>query len=62
MNNTKMLIQEHNKRTLNSIEKTESTNRKTKESLCNCRNKNQCPIKNKCLTNNVIYKATVTTI
>ena len=30
MNNTKMLIQEHNKRTLNSIEKTESTNRKQK--------------------------------
>ena len=32
-------------------------NRKT----CNCRNKNLCPLDGKCLTNNVIYKATVTT-
>ena len=32
-------------------------NRKT----CNCRNKNLCLLDGKCGTNNVIYKATVTT-
>ena len=46
-------------KTFNNIEKTENTH--TKESLCNCRNKNLCPLKNKCLTKNVICKATVTT-
>ena len=59
MSNIKMLIQGHNKKTLNNAEKTENTDKE--ESLCNCRNKNLCPLKNKCLTKNVIYKATVTT-
>ena len=61
MSNIKNLIQRHNKRTLNNIKKTEKTKTEPIESLCNCRNKEQCPIKNKCLTKNVIYKATVTT-
>ena len=59
MNNIKMLIQKHKKRTLNKFDKTEKVNTETKEPLCNCRNKNECPLKNKCLTKNVIYKATV---
>ena len=43
MSNIKMLIQGHNKKTLNNIAKTENTN--TEESLYNCRNKNLCPLK-----------------
>ena len=27
---------------------------------CNCRNKNTCPLQNKCLTPNIIYQADVT--
>ena len=44
---------------MNKFDKTEKVNTETKEPLCNCRNKNECPLKNKCLTKNVIYKATV---
>ena len=53
-----MLIQGHNKKTLNNIEKLKIL---TQKSLCNPKSKNLCPLKNKCLTKNVIYKATVTT-
>ena len=28
---------------------------------CNCRNKDQCPLGGQCLTNNIIYKATIST-
>lgn len=61
MNNIKGWIQGHNKQTLNYREKTVSTNTEIKESLYNSRNKNICPLKNKCLNKNVIQKATVTT-
>ena len=43
MSNIKMLIQGHNKKTLNNAEKTENTDKE--EPLCNCRNKNLCPLK-----------------
>ena len=39
----------------------ENTNTETKDSLCNCRNKKQCALKNKYIAKNVIYKAMVTT-
>ena len=29
------------------------------ETLCNCRKKKYCPLSNKCLVENVIYKATI---
>ena len=61
MSNIKMLIQAHNKKTLRNTEKFETKNTETDKSLCNCRDKSQCPLENKCLTNNVIYRATVTT-
>ena len=35
--------------------------KKTNKSLCNCRDDNICPLKNKCFTKNVIYKAMVNT-
>ena len=56
-----MLIQGHNKRTLRNIEKFERKITETDKSLCNCRDKNQWPLEIKCLTKNIIYKATVTT-
>ena len=31
------------------------------ENKCNCRKKNDCPLKNNCLTSSVVYKANVTT-
>ena len=56
-----MLIRGHNNKTLHNIEKLEIKNTKTDKSLFNCKNKNLFPLKNKCLTKNVICKATVTT-
>ena len=48
------IIKNHNRKILNECEMTD--NRRT----CNCRNKNLWPLDGKCLTNNVIYKVTVT--
>ena len=56
-----MLIRGHNNKTLHNIEKLERKNTETDKSLFNCKNKNLFPLKNKCLTKNVICKATVTT-
>ena len=28
--------------------------------ICNCMRKHQCPLNEKCLTNNVLYKASIT--
>ena len=55
----KMLIQRLNKKTINNIEKVERKTTKTDEPDKN-RDKNLCPLKNKFLTKNVFYKATVT--
>ena len=40
-----------------------STSHKTQtnDKECNCRKKDQCPLDGKCLTQNVVYQATVTT-
>ena len=58
MNNIKVIIQKHNKKTLNSILNKEK-NKANDTPTCNCRSKNSCPLNNKCLIENVIYKATV---
>ena len=59
MNNIKVIIQKHNKKTLNSILNKEK-NKTNDTPTCNCRSKNSCPLNNKCLIKNVIYRATVT--
>ena len=46
-------IQSHNRKILN--EKPQDS----KDKLCNCRKKDQCPVNNECLKENVVYKATV---
>ena len=62
MNNTKQIIDNHNKRILHSSyspytkdNKDSSTNK-----TCNCRQKNNCPLNGNCLRSSVVYQATVT--
>ena len=38
-----------------------SQSQNTETDNCNCDNKNTCPLPKQCMTNNIIYKATVTT-
>ena len=54
MDNMKNLISSHNKKITNSYNE---TNGKT----CSCKNKSNCPLDNKCLTDKVVYKAEVET-
>ena len=65
MNNTKKIIDNHNKRILTASIQIDDTataaaatidNNKT----CNCRQKNTCPLDGNCLQSPVIYQATVT--
>lgn len=51
MNNIGTIISTHNKKMLSKKETTEYG--------CNCRNKDSCPLENKCLTPQLIYKAEV---
>ena len=50
------IIKNHNRKILNEHNEPDSSQKR-----CNCRNKDLCPLDGKYLTNNVIYKATVTT-
>ena len=52
MNNVQQIINSHNKTVLTSA--AENNNK-----LCNCREKNFCPLKGKCLQQGVVYQATV---
>ena len=63
MNNTKQIIDNHNKRILNSSKHINDTadNTNTKDSkTCNCRQKNTCLLNGSCLQSSLIYQATVT--
>ena len=57
MPNVENIISTHNKNILNKHRQPKTDDRK----LCNCRNSEQCPLDGKCLTDNVVYKATITT-
>ena len=52
MNNVQQMINSHNKTILTSA--AENNNK-----LCNCREKNACPLNGKCLQKGVVYQATV---
>ena len=54
MPNMDNIIKTHNSRIINSTKPIEPIN-------CNCRNKENCPLPNRCTIKNVIYKAIVTT-
>ena len=63
MNNTKQIIDNHNKRIINSSKHINDTadNANAKDTkTCNCRQNNTCPLKGNCLQSSLIYKATVT--
>ena len=53
--NMASIINGHNKKILN-VRQEESVDQRT----CNCRNKDACPLGNECLTENIVYEATVT--
>ena len=59
MNTNKVIIQKHNKKTLNNNISNKEKNKTNNTPTCNCRSKISCPLNNKCLIKNVIYKATV---
>jgi hypothetical protein len=56
MNNVKSIITKHNAHIIRN-----SQSQNTETDNCNCDNKNTCPLTKQCMTNNIIYKATVTT-
>ena len=63
MNNTKQIIDNHNKRILNSSKHINDTadNTNTKDTkTCHCRQKNTCPLNRNCFQSSLIYQATVT--
>ena len=55
MPNQEKEISKHNQKTLQNSDVIDDDYRK----FCNCRIKSNCPVKIKCLTKGVIYKATV---
>ncbi|KAL9987330.1 hypothetical protein ACROYT_G001617 [Oculina patagonica] len=59
MPNMKSIISSHNKAVLSDYHQSQTTQTCNKE--CNCRKKDQCPLDGKCLSQNVVYQATVTT-
>ena len=54
MDNMTNIISSHN-------EKVTSAGNETNGKTCNCRNKSNCPLDNKCVTNKTVYKAEVET-
>ena len=63
MNNTKQIINNHNKRILNSSkhinDTTDNTNTKDTKN-CSCQQKITCPLNGNCLQSSLIYEATIT--
>ena len=53
MANVKSIINKHNKTVLDPPTS-------NSERTCNCINREKCPLQQKCLTNNIMYKATIT--
>ena len=56
MNNMAKIIKSHNAKILGKVDASSVSDK-----LCNCRKKDLCPLDGACLTNNVVYKATITT-
>ena len=56
MSNVRSIITSHNTRI---IKRSQPQNSNTDN--CNCRNKHACPLQNKCMSKDIVYKATVTT-
>ena len=56
MNNDKNIISKHNKRIIRK-----SQPRVINTASCNCKNKETCPEQNKCMSKDIVYKATIST-
>ena len=56
MPNMKNIINSHNKKMISTKYQTEERGK-----TCNCRQKNLCPLHGECLTEDIVYKATVQT-
>ena len=54
--NVSSIINGHNRRTLQEAARQEACDA---QRTCNCRNKDDCPLQNECLTKNIVYEATV---
>ena len=54
MDNITNIISSHNKKIINS-------GNEANGKACNCRNKSNCPLDNKCLNNKIVYKAEIET-
>ena len=57
--NLEKIIKRHNRRVIKKNQKKKQESN-TKE--CNCRNINECPLQNKCQKENVVYKATISSL
>ena len=56
MNNVKNIISKHNTRIIRK-----SQSQVTNTTSCNCRNKETCPLQNKCMSKDMVFKATIST-
>ena len=61
MNNVKRVISSHNKRLLKETKSAQESTKDSSKQLCNCRNANECPLNNMCLTKDLVYQAEVIT-
>ena len=61
MPNMKSIINNHNKKILQKDVSNNDICSKNNTKKCNCRNKVNCPLNNECLTEAIVYKATVNT-
>ena len=61
MNNVKRVISSHNKRVLRETKSAQESTKDSSKQLCNCRNANECPLNNMCLTKDLVYQAEVIT-
>ena len=52
MNNVRSIITSHNTRIIRK-----SQTQVTSTDNCNCRNKEACPLQNKCMNKDIVYKA-----
>ena len=56
VNNVRSIITSHNTRIIRK-----SQTQVTSVDNCNCRNKEACPLQNKCMNKDIVYKATIST-
>ena len=56
MNNVRSIITNHNTRIIRK-----SQTQITCADNCNCRNKEACPLQNKCMNKDIVYEATIST-